>query len=118
MNNPDIETSKSGLSSDQLSEAASVAKEKAQTALNQSEQYVRDNPLPSVLAAFVVGLLVGILLGKHESRPTTWKDGVRDWWDTCSDNLPSSRDVSKALASKEASLHRGADKLRKKLNLW
>ncbi len=117
MNNPDM-ISESGVSSDQLSEAACVAKEKAQTAIIQSERYVRDNPLPSVFAAFVVGLLVGLLIGKHESRPTTWKSGVRDWWGSCSDNLPSARDVSKSVASQEAALRRGADKLRKKLHLW
>jgi hypothetical protein len=117
MNKSDI-TLESGLSPDQLSEAASAAKEKARTALNQSEQYVRDNPGPSVLAAFVVGLLIGLLLGKHESRPTTWRDGIGDWWGTCSGKLPSAKDLSKAVGLQESSLRRGADKLRKKFNVW
>jgi hypothetical protein len=114
MINPDIPDDP-GLSPDEPSEPASVAKDKAQAPLNQSKQYVRDNPMPSVLAAFVVGLLIGLLLGRHESGSPARKNGVRNWWDTCADSIPSSKDVSKVLASKEASLRRGADKLRKKL---
>lgn len=45
-----------------LSENAEVATEQAKKAYSEGQEYVKENPVPSVLGAFAVGLLLGVLL--------------------------------------------------------
>ncbi len=49
-----------------------TASVRAEDTLVQSKQYVRDNPLPTVLGAFALGLTLGCLLGlsHHQPEPT------------------------------------------------
>ena len=47
---------------EKLGENAEVAREQAKKAYAESQEYVKDNPVPSVLGAFAVGLLLGALL--------------------------------------------------------
>ncbi len=45
---------------------------RAEDTLVQSKQYVRENPLPTVIGAFALGLTLGCLLGmaQHHPEPT------------------------------------------------
>ena len=45
-----------------LGENAAVASEQAKKAYSEGQEYVKENPVPSVLGAFAVGLLLGVLL--------------------------------------------------------
>jgi ElaB/YqjD/DUF883 family membrane-anchored ribosome-binding protein len=45
-----------------LNEGATHAQEHAKKALKESETYVREYPVPSVLGAFALGILLGALL--------------------------------------------------------
>ena len=45
-----------------LGENAEVAAEQAKKAYSEGQEYVKENPVPSVLGAFAVGLLLGALL--------------------------------------------------------
>ncbi len=45
-----------------LGENAEVAAEQAKKAYSEGQEYVKENPVPSVLGAFAVGLLLGSLL--------------------------------------------------------
>ena len=47
---------------DKMNTQASHAGEHAKKAYSESEAYVRDNPVPSVLGAFAIGVLLGVLL--------------------------------------------------------
>jgi len=47
-----------------LGENAQVASVQAKKAYSESQEYVKENPVPSVLGAFAVGLLLGVLLRK------------------------------------------------------
>jgi len=47
---------------EKLGENAVVASEHAKKAYSESQDYVKENPVPSVLGAFAVGLLLGALL--------------------------------------------------------
>lgn len=100
--------------SDQLS----VVRDKAQTALSGGEQYVRDNPWPTILGALVIGALLGLLLRKRELKPISVKDNVQGWLDSCCHNLPSSKELVSRISSKEQALRRSAEKIGKKLRCW
>ena len=45
-----------------LGENTEVAREHAKKAYDEGQEYVKENPVPSVLGAFAVGLLLGALL--------------------------------------------------------
>ncbi len=49
-----------------------TASVRAEDTLVQSKQYVRENPLPTVIGAFALGLTLGCLLGmaQHHPEPT------------------------------------------------
>ncbi len=48
-----------------------TAAARAEQTLDQSKKYVRENPVPSVLGAFALGLTLGALLGlSHHHQPT------------------------------------------------
>jgi len=50
---------------EKLGETAVHAQEHARKAYDSGQEYVKENPVPSVLGAFAVGFLLGILLRRN-----------------------------------------------------
>ena len=50
---------------EKLGETASHAQKHAKRAYEGGQEYVKENPVPSVLGAFAVGILLGILLRRN-----------------------------------------------------
>jgi ElaB/YqjD/DUF883 family membrane-anchored ribosome-binding protein len=50
---------------DKLGDSAAQAQEQARRAYEGGQEYVKENPVPSVLGAFAVGVLLGVLLRRH-----------------------------------------------------
>lgn len=49
-------------------DAAEVVKEKADRSISVSQEYVRGNPLPTILGALAVGMVVGYLVSRKEEE--------------------------------------------------
>ncbi|HEX9660458.1 MAG TPA: hypothetical protein VGA18_09155 [Rhodothermales bacterium] len=50
---------------EKLGETAAHAQKHAKRAYEGGQEYVKENPVPSVLGAFAIGLLLGILLRRN-----------------------------------------------------
>ncbi|HUF10665.1 MAG TPA: hypothetical protein VMO47_15195 [Rhodothermales bacterium] len=50
---------------EKLGESAAYAQKHAKKAYEGSQEYVKENPVPSVLGAFAIGILLGILLRRN-----------------------------------------------------
>lgn len=59
-----------GVARDQTQKALHTAKDKTNEALAQSGNYVKENPIPALLGALAVGIVVGILISRKEEERT------------------------------------------------
>lgn len=50
---------------EKLGESAAQAQEQARKAYDGGQAYVKENPVPSVLGAFAIGMLLGVLIRRH-----------------------------------------------------
>lgn len=63
---------------DQAQHALHTAKDKTNQALDQSSAFVRQNPLPMLLGALAVGLVVGAALSRREEEERTFRQRLGD----------------------------------------
>ena len=59
-----------GVARERTQQALHTAKDKTNQALAQSGQYVRENPLPALLGALAVGIVVGVIISRKEEERT------------------------------------------------
>ncbi len=59
-----------GVARDQTQKALHTAKDKTNQALTQSGNYVKENPIPTLLGALAVGIVVGVLISRKEEERT------------------------------------------------
>lgn len=99
-------------------ELGARAQERAQVAYEASRDYVRENPLPVILGAFVVGAALGALLAR-DRREKDASELARDLLDTVysdlSDKIPKLR--KQAVATKDNLIDQVQD-LGQKLRWW
>ncbi len=78
---------------------------------------VRENPIPSVVGALVVGLAIGLLINtrsKEEEAAHTFKEWLEDTYEGIANRIPDAR---KHLPS-EREIKRQACALGNKLRFW
>lgn len=105
---------------EKLQNAAQVAQTKAQDALELGKNYVRENPLPVILGAFVLGTILGIAVSQREPRPRETREKVRDLADDIvaqiSDRLPDFKKLGSSYLN--SPLVEQAQEVGKKLKWW
>ena len=103
-----------------LQNAAQTAQAKAHDALELGKNYVRENPLPVILGAFVLGTILGIAVSQRESRPKETREKVRDLADDIvsqiADRLPDLKKLRGAYLN--SPLVEQAQEVGKKLKWW
>jgi len=62
-----------------LENFARSAQDKAQLALQTGRDYVKENPLPVIVGAFLLGALLGAFLSRREAAPPEKAHALRDW---------------------------------------
>jgi hypothetical protein len=63
---------------DDAGRLAAIAQNRAQEALRASRDYTRENPVPIVLGALLIGVVVGVLCGRREPKPKEASQIARD----------------------------------------
>jgi len=100
--------------------AAQIAQAKAQDALEIGKNYVRENPFPVILGAFILGTILGIAVSQREPRPRETKEKVRELADDIvaqiSDRLPDFKKLRGAYLN--SPLVEQAQEMGKKLKWW
>ena len=96
----------------------SRAQEKAQDAYEVSRDYVRENPVPVIVGALVVGAALGILLSRDRRQKDASeiaRDLLETVYDDISEKLPKLR--KQATATKDSLFDQVSD-LSQKLRWW
>ena len=102
------------------------AEEKAQTAfstaqdtLRTGEKYLRENPIPIILGALLIGAVLGALLRPPPRKEPDTVQVVRDWLEKTLEELsakwPKAKEQARTI--QDDLLDQAAD-LRKKLSFW
>lgn len=103
-----------------LENAAQAAQAKAQDAWKVSQEYVKSNPFPVILGAFILGTILGIAVSQRESRPKETSEKVRDLADDIvaqiTDRLPDFKKLRGAYLN--SPLVEQAQEVGKKLKWW
>ncbi|CAN5724093.1 hypothetical protein BH09VER1_BH09VER1_35090 [soil metagenome] len=105
---------------EKLENAAQMAQEKAQNALEAGKSYVRENPFPIILGAFILGTILGIAVSQREPRPRETKEKVRELADDIvsqiTDRLPDFKKLRGAYLN--SPFVEQAQEVGKKLKWW
>ncbi len=107
---------------DKFENAAQIAQERAQNALEIGKNYVRENPFPVILGAFILGTILGIAVSQREARPQPkeTKEKMRELADDIvaqiSDRLPDFKKLRGAYLN--SPLVEQAQEMGKKLKWW
>lgn len=72
---------------DKLKAAVATAQEKAKLALQGSQNYVRENPVPVIVGALLAGVALGALLTPRPRKPADPVQSVRSWLQDSLDDL-------------------------------
>ena len=99
--------------------ALSTAQDTAQDAVRTGEKYLRENPIPVILGALLIGVAVGALLRPAPRKEPDTVEAVRDWLEKTLDELSAKWPKAKkqALSIQDDLLGQAQD-LRKKLSFW
>lgn len=104
---------------DKTQEALRAAQDKAQEALRTGTQYVRENPVPMVVGAFLLGGVVGAMLagcGRREPEPA---QGAREWLESTLHDIANKIPKAKKQACCiQDSLVDHAQELGRKFRFW
>jgi len=80
---------------DQADGLTSVARSRAQDALQTGRDYAQENPIPVVLGALLIGVFVGLLCVRREAKPKDAahiaRELVEDAFSQIADRLPGFR---------------------------
>jgi ElaB/YqjD/DUF883 family membrane-anchored ribosome-binding protein len=105
---------------DDAREEAQKALSTAQdTAVRTGQNYLRENPIPIILGALLIGAVLGALLRPPPRREPDAAQAVRDWVEKTLEELAAKWPKAKAQArSMQDDLLDQAQDLRKKVSFW
>lgn len=96
-----------------------IARDKSCNALASGTKFVRENPVPVVLGALLVGTLLGLLLAPRERRPREASKIAREFIDTVYDEIAEKiPTLKKQYTTTKANLVEHAQDLGSKLKWW
>lgn len=105
--------------SDAIQNFSSVAQEKAQDALEASKTYVKENPVPVIVGALLLGAGIGYLLSQREKEQKDTAQAARELleiaYNEVAEKIPS---LKKRYAEGQANLIDQAQNLSSKLKWW
>ena len=101
---------------EEAQKALSIAQD---TAVRTGEKYLRENPIPVVLGALLIGAVLGALLSPPPRKEPDAVQAVRDWVEKTLEELAAKWPKAKAQArSIQDDLLDQAQDLRKKVSFW
>lgn len=104
---------------EEAQKALSTAQDTAQDAVRTGEKYLRENPIPVILGALLIGAVLGALLRPPPRKEPDAAQAVRDWVEKTLEELAAKWPKAKAQArSIQDDLLDQAQDLRKKVSFW
>lgn len=104
---------------DKAQEAIRVTQDKAQEAIRTGTQYVRENPVPAILGAFLLGGALGAILASCNRREAEPPHGAREWLESTlqeiSNRLPRAK---KQVCGIQDSIVDQAQEIGRKFRFW
>jgi hypothetical protein len=100
-----------------LQDLPEPARERAQEVLSQGEEYIRENPVATVLVALALGGIIGALLFRREKEASN-AHGFREWLDACPVNVGDLKKSLGKIPHDTSALRHQAKSIGKKFNLW
>lgn len=101
-----------------LQDLQEPALEKAQEVLSQGEEYIRENPVATVLVALALGGILGALLFRREKEIPANSHGFREWMEACPMNVDDLKKSFSKIPHDSSGLREQAKSIGKKFNLW
>lgn len=103
---------------DDAGRLAAVAKNRAQDAFRSGRDYTKENPVPIILGALLIGVTVGILCGRREPKPKDASRMARELVEEAFSRVAERLPALKHLESCPDSLRGGFANLGRKLRWW
>jgi len=104
---------------EEAQKALSTAQDTAQDAVRTGQNYLRENPIPIILGALLIGAVLGALLRPPPRKEPDAAQAVRDWVEKTLEELAAKWPKTKAQArSIQDDLLDQAQDLRKKVSFW
>jgi len=104
---------------EEAQKAFSAAQDTAEDALRTRGKYLRENQIPIILGALLIGAVLGALLRPPPRKEPDTVQAVRDWLEKTLEELHAKWPKAKEQArSIQDDLIDQAQDLRKKLNFW
>ena len=104
---------------EEAQKALSTAQDTAQDAVRTGEKYLRENPIPVILGALLIGAVLGALLRPPPRKEPDAAQAVRDWVEKTLEELAAKWPKAKEQArSIQDDLVDQAQDLRKKVRFW
>lgn len=104
---------------DQVQHVLSTAQDRAQEALRSGGEYVRENPIPTVIGALVIGLALGALLCPRSRREPDPVQSAREWLEDAMEEISNRIPKAKKQAyNAQSCISDHVQDLGKKLKFW